>query len=180
MIILSIICQTTSSAALGLPQTHHWVFHCTNFCQILPHFTLSLAPTPPSLWKALMGVSATLRTTLVTLTKFPRQKCWSVLTVASRMEESAAPPSEAGPHCRLCRPAAGLAVPTLIYCQALPSHPPFLTHINPSYSICPPPRSVTYFNWSKHFLTCTLPTAAVPQHCSKDQTNLRQVKMLKF
>ena len=121
------------------------VFHCTNFFQILLHFTLFTCspPTPrgpASLWKALMGVSATLRTTLVALTKFPRQKCCSVLTVASRMAESAAPPSEAGPHCRLCRPAAGLAVPTLIYCQALPSHPPFLTHINPSYSICPPLR----------------------------------------
>ena len=43
-------------------------------------------------------------------------------------------PSEAGPHVRLCRFAAGLDEPTLIYGEALPCHPPY-THINPSYSI---------------------------------------------
>ena len=64
------------------------------------------------------------------------QHC-SILTVASLfMEERRLRrlPSEAGPHVRLCRFAAGLDEPTLIYGEALPCHPPY-THINPSYSI---------------------------------------------
>ena len=66
------------------------------------------------------------------------QHC-SILTLASLLQDSEERrlrrlPSEAGPHVRLCRFAAGLDEPTLIYGEALPCHPPY-THINPSYSI---------------------------------------------
>ena len=106
------------------------------FCQPSPPLLLTLAPSATKTlahphWCLLCDQQAA---DLIRVTEFHSTLIHphSGLVVHGGTKTPA--PSEAGPHVRLCRFAAGLDEPTLIYGEALPCHPPY-THINPSYSI---------------------------------------------